>query len=136
MIGGDFNGDGAPDFLGGLDDDGDAGQVWMWLGSAIGPTILPSGQGTPAFDVQADNGGNDQDAAGYGWMAASDVDDDGDLDVIVEVMNPFNSLNHTLYLATNDGSAGFIVTTIGTSTSAWGQSAALVQSPIGAPIRP
>ncbi len=134
---GDFNGDGAPDLVGGLDDDGDAGQVWIWLGNPLGPAALPFGPGVPLFDVNTpDSTGGSNDAPGYGWPFASDVDDDGDLDIVVAVMEPFNSTNHTLYLATNDGLGNFTVSTIGPTQATWGGGDVFMQSSVGVQVRP
>jgi|GEM_PF-2117926 len=135
---GDFNGDGAIDYVGGLDDDGDAGQVWMWEGIPGGPSTLPSGGGVEAFDVEPDGAGSDTNEPGYGWLFPGDADDDGDLDVFVTVMDPFGGANHVVYLATNDGLGGFTVSTIGSSDNSWGDGGdnARVQSSLGVPVRP
>ena len=79
---GDFNGDGAIDFIGGLDDDGDAGQVWMWEGQPFAPSTLPSGQGVEAFDVNGDGEFDMDDVLHMLRMShdAFDMDGDGDVD--------------------------------------------------------
>ena len=136
VVAGDFNGDGAVDFLGGLDDDGDAGQVWMWPGSPVGPSTLPSGGGQEAFDVEPDGGGPDQNDPGYGWMYPSDVDGDGDLDVVVSVMDPFGDLDQTMYLATNDGLGNFTVSEIDDSQSSWDNGDERIQPVVGVPMLP
>ena len=134
---GDFNGDGVPDLIGGLDDDGDAGQVWIWAGDPTAPSALPSGAGVELFDVnEPDSSAGSNNAPGYGWPFASDVDDDGDLDVVIAYMDPFNTVDHTLALATNDGLGNFTVSTIGPTNATWGGGNAFLQSSIGVQVRP
>ena len=98
---GDFDGDGDNDFVGGLDDDGDAGQAWIWLQE--NDQILPR---RDAFDVnpQDEQGSN---APGYGWMYPLDVDADADLDIITVTMSPFFEGPMDLHLVRNDGNANF-----------------------------
>ena len=133
----DFNGDTAPDLIGGFDDDGDAGQAWIWAGSPFGPAVLPNGSGVEVFDVnEPDSSGGSSDAPGFGWPAASDVDDDGDVDVIVRYMSPFNSVNQELALATNDGLGNFTVSVIGSTESTWGGGDVFIQSSVGVQVRP
>ena len=106
---GDLNGDGFSDFFGGLDDDDDAGQVWVWYGDVSG--TLPSGGGAELFDVTADIPNDDGDLddsnePGRGWMFPYDADGDGDLDVLVSYMNPNSSLTRVIKVAINDGTGG------------------------------
>jgi hypothetical protein len=129
----DFDGDGDIDMLGGLDDDGDAGQVWYWSG---GP-ILPSGLGSEAFDVnEPDTGALNQDLPGYGWMSPYDWNGDGAMDVLVSYMDPHNSVDRTLVVALNDGNANFTVHQVGFSNHAYGSGAAEVQDIIAVPVWP
>jgi len=134
---GDFNRDTAPDLIGGLDDDGDAGQAWIWLGNPTGGSVLPSGAGVEVFDVNTpDTGNGNNDDPGYGWPYASDVDDDGDLDVVITVMDPFGDEDHTMYLALNDGFGAFTVSTIGDTNNQFGGGDAFIQSSVGVQVRP
>ncbi len=97
----DFDGDGDVDIVGGLDDDGDSGQAWIWIleeGEIVG--------GGEAFDVNPAEE-NSQNEAGYGWMYPLDVDADGDLDLITVTMNPFLEGPMDLHLVRNDGSGSF-----------------------------
>jgi hypothetical protein len=98
----DFDGDGNLDILGGLDDDGDAGQTWLWTQDDNDQLTF---QGE-AFDV---NPGDEdaRDAPGYGWMYPLDVDYDGDMDVITVTMAPFFEGPLDLHLVINDGDARF-----------------------------
>jgi len=129
----DFDGDGDIDMLGGLDDDGDAGQVWYWSG---GP-ILPSGLGSEAFDVnEPDSGSSDANEPGYGWMSPYDWNGDGAMDVLVSFMDPHNGVDRTLVVALNDGSANFTVHPVGSSNHAYGSGDAEVQDIISVPAWP
>jgi len=139
----DFDGDGALDYLGGFDDDGDAGQGWIWFGDPTDPAIYPSGPGTPAFDVTVpDNplqwGFPDEDLPGWGFPYPYDWDGDGDMDVVVSVLNPMFSANRTLYLAENTGLASFVVSEIGPSIGSWGTvgTSELAQDILGIPVFP
>ena len=73
---GDFNGDGLPDLIAGLDDDGDPGQVWILLGDG-------SGLGAPqeVLDV-APNVESGSDDLGYGGLLLHDWNADGQADVL------------------------------------------------------
>ena len=97
----DFDGDGDTDIVGGLDDDNDSGQAWIW--------ILQDGEiedAYEAFDVNpaAEDASNE---AGYGWMYPLDVDSDGDMDLITVTMNPFLEGPMDLHLVRNDGNGTF-----------------------------
>jgi hypothetical protein len=134
----DFDGDGEVDFLGGLDDDEDAGQAWVWLNDPANPA-LPSGPGIEAFDVNVpDLIGGSSDDVGRGWPYPYDWDDDGDVDVIVSIIDPFPSNDRTLWVALNDGAANFALTEVGTSEGTWGTSSygEYVQDIIGVPVFP
>ena len=130
----DFNGDGQIDLLGGLDDDGDAGQVWFWAGG----TSLPSGQGAEAFDVNESvgTGSGDDDLPGYGWMSPYDWNGDGFMDVIISSMNPHNSSIRLLTVALNDGSANFSLQTIGNSSHGQANTYRTTQDILSVPIWP
>jgi len=95
----DFDGDGALDMLGGFDDDGDAGQSWIWTGGLANW----NGGGTAAFDLNPNSGTNASNAVGYGWPYPFDADQDGDPDLIVKIIEPFNSNNRMLYFVENVG---------------------------------
>ena len=95
----DFDGDGLLDLLGGFDDDGDAGRSWLWSGGLTNW----SGGGTPSIDVNPNSGTNAQNVAGYGWAYPFDADQDGDMDVLLKIIDPFPSNNRALYLVTNSG---------------------------------
>jgi len=130
----DFDGDGDIDMLGGLDDDGDAGQVWYWSG---GP-IYPGGLGSEAFDVNEafGSGINDQDEPGYGWMSPYDWNGDGAMDVLVSYMDPHNSGDRTLVVAINDGNANFTLSAVGNSQHAYAHNHNAVQDVISVPVYP
>ena len=130
----DFDGDGDVDMLGGLDDDGDAGQVWFWAGGSA----YPSGQGVEAFDINETpgTGSGDSDLPGYGWMSPYDWNGDGSMDVLISSMNPQDSTDRLLTVALNDGSANFTLQSIGTSTHAHGPAYPEVQDIISVPVWP
>ncbi|HCP46738.1 MAG TPA: hypothetical protein DIU15_11880, partial [Deltaproteobacteria bacterium] len=116
----DFNGDGLVDFIGGLDDDGDAGQTWIWLQDPLNPGN-PSGLGVESFDVTPDPGGGlpDDNLPGYGWLYPYDWDADGDVDLVVSYQDPWWDLDRTLMLAVNDGDANFSLVDLGYTTHMW-----------------
>jgi hypothetical protein len=130
----DFDGDGDIDLLGGLDDDGDAGQVWLWPGGSS----YPSGQGTESFDINetAGTGSGDDDLPGYGWMSPYDWNGDGSMDVLISSMDPQDSAVRLLTVALNDGSANFTLQSIGTSTHGHGSIYREVQDIISVPVWP
>ena len=102
----DFNNDNYLDLLVGLDDDGDPGGVWLYVGDNSGTFTLTSP--TPAFDLDPQhNSGNDHHAGG-GSMDACDVDHDGDPDIVALVRGtdspPFNP---TLWLIKSTGNGTF-----------------------------
>ena len=136
----DFDGDGALDFLGGFDDDLDAGQGWIWFGDPADPAAYPSGAGTPAFDVTLPDPPalDDNNEPGWAFPVAYDWDGDGDQDVVVSVVDPMNSEDRMLYIALNDGLGSFTVSPIGPSTGTWGTSGnlELVQDVNGVPVWP
>ena len=129
----DFDGDGWADIVGGLDDDGDAGQAWIWLTNPLSPSPA-SGPGVEAFDLYPGiETGNDN--PGYGWMYPYDWDSDGDIDIIANVMDPAFGENQTVFLALNDGGGTFSVTEVGSTVSSTG-GAPIVQTGIGVPVFP
>ena len=73
---GDFNGDGQPDLMAGLDDDGDPGQVWILLGDGTGLSAP-----TEVLDV-AENVESGSDDLGYGSLILHDWNADGQSDVL------------------------------------------------------
>ncbi len=107
----DLNGDGFVDFIGGLDDDGDAGQVWVWWGDVSG--TLPSGDGEEAFDVNTPDVPNDEgemdddDKPGYGWLFPYDHDGDGDIDLLVDWSTVGFGSPRAIAMAINDGAGNF-----------------------------
>jgi hypothetical protein len=140
----DLDGDGLLDMVGGLDDDGDAGQAWMWLQD---PSNLgnPSGAGVEAFDLWPDDwapgplpwdADGDEDEPGWGWIYPYDWDGDEDIDLLVSWQNPAWSTSRTLTLAVNDGNAGFTLQTIGTTSHQWGTSYAAAQDVVSMPVWP
>jgi len=133
----DFNGDGTVDMLGGFDDDGDAGQAWLWATDPTNPTY-PSGTGVPSLDVNLPDSGSDSDSPGYGWPYPYDWDDDGDMDVLVSVHDPWNSTDRTIWVGLNDGAANFTAIEVGTTTHGWGSSGSseLIQDLISVPVWP
>ena len=130
----DFDGDGDIDLLGGLDDDGDAGQVWFWSGSVI----YPSGQGVEAFDINETpgTGSGDNDLSGYGWMFPYDWNGDGFVDVLISSMHPNDSQDRLLTVALNDGAAHFTLQTIGNSSHGFGMSYRAIQDVVAVPVWP
>ncbi len=134
----DFDGDGTIDYLGGFDDDDDAGQAWIWFTDPVAGD-LPSGPGVEALDVNVpDLADGSQDDVGRGWPYPYDWDDDGDMDVIISIIEPFPSNDRVLYVGLNDGTGSFTVTEVGESAGAWGGSSSweFVQEPIGVPAFP
>ena len=130
----DFTGGGL-DVLGGLDDDGDPGQVWIWEPSTLGPAPY-SGPGVAALDVNpGDESGNDE--PGYGWMFPWDWDGDGDQDIVANVLSSFNDNTLTLWYVENLGgsnAAGWAAPVqIGESEGSTGGDT-IVQSSVGMPI--
>jgi hypothetical protein len=102
---GDFNNDGCADFAAGVDDDGNPGAVWLFLGDNTGTFSLISE--TPVFDLDpVHNSG--QDRTGTGHMDAYDVDQDGNLDLIAYVhgrnQEPFDP---SLWLIPGNGDGSF-----------------------------
>ena len=115
----DYDGDGTLDLLGGFDDDGDAGQAWLWTGGLTNW----SGPGIESVDLNPSVEGGGSNDTGYGWPYPMDVDQDGDMDVVVKIIEPFSSNNRMLYYVENQG--GVIGTTwssIGQSWTQWGGS--------------
>ena len=127
----DFNGDGAPELMGGLDDDGDAGQVWIWPSSGGEPTP-PQGPGQEAFDI-TQGGNNQQDAPGYGWMAAHDWDADGNMDVLVSSLDPFGGIAVSLWVAWGRGDGTFEPEYIGEGFHNYDEEDFWVQDFLGVP---
>ncbi len=80
---GDFTGDGLGDVVMGLDDDGDAGQAWIYPGTGPGQF---SGSYLEAFDINPGcESGCADDPGATGSARVFDFDFDGDLDVMVGV---------------------------------------------------
>ena len=133
----DVDGDGALDFVGGLDDDGDAGQVYVWWSDDF-VAGLPWGEGDDLFDVTPDLTSEDSNQPGYGWLYAYDWDADGDVDFLVTYMDPAWTYSRTIELAVNDGTGSFTVQYVDTATHTWGSSGTnlLVPDDIGVPIWP
>ena len=133
----DVDGDGALDFVGGLDDDGDAGQVYVWWSSGFAGG-LPSGEGDDLFDVTPDLSSSDSNQPGYGWLYAYDWHADGDVDFLVTYMDPAWTADRTIVLAVNDGTGSFTIEPVDTATHTWGTStgAQLVPDDIGVPVWP
>jgi len=104
MLFGDFTGDGQGDVCMGLDDDGDAGQAWIYPGTGPG-TFSDAYQ--EAFDINTGcESGCSDDPGATGSARIFDFDFDGDLDVMVGtytggVWGPPTQIN--LFLGNNDG---------------------------------
>ncbi len=135
VLAGDFTGDGLTDLVGGFDDDGDPGQVWIWQTTSVSPSPF-SGPGTEVFDVNpGDESGNDE--PGYGWGFPWDWDGDGDLDVVATVLTSFNDSEMTLWYVENIGGVDWggwaAPMVIGTSDSATGGDN-IIQTSMGMPL--
>ena len=130
----DVNGDGSLDFVGGLDDDGDAGQIYVWTGP-FGGSTWPSGAGVPLVDLTPDTGASDVDQPGYGWLYPYDWDGDGVDDLIATVMDPFGTTDRALYLALNDGSGAYTVSLIDDDLDS-AYNSTYVQDPLMVPVWP
>jgi hypothetical protein len=134
----DFTGDNMLDLIAGLDDDGDAGQAWLYPMDSVTGTWASTG--TAAFDVEPGiESGNDN--PGYGWMYPYDWNEDGHPDLVATVMEPFYTGDHTLHAAlsglSSAGDIGWTATEIGSTDGANGSnSGTLVQTSIGVPVFP
>ena len=134
----DVDGDGALDFVGGLDDDGDAGQVWVWWSGDF-VDGAPDGEGDELFDVTPDiSYDDDANQPGYGWLYAYDWDADGDMDLLVDYSDPAWTATRVIELAVNDGAGNFTLQYVDTSVHTWGTSSSmqLVPDDIGVPVWP
>lgn len=102
---GDYDNDGCPDFAAGVDDDGNPGAVWLYLGNNTGLFQLTSE--TPVFDLDpVHNSG--QDRTGTGHMDAFDVDQDGNMDIIAFVYGADHApFSPTLWLIRGNGDGTF-----------------------------
>lgn len=102
---GDFDSDGCLDFVAGVDDDGDPGAVWLFVGDSTGSFRL--GSPIPVFDLDPMHNSG-QDRTGTGHMDAYDVDQDGNVDLVAFVhgrdTGPFNP---TLWLVRGRGDGSF-----------------------------
>ena len=133
LVLGDFDGDGVIDLAGGLDDDGDSGQVWIWFGDSEEPGEF-SGGGVPAFDLVPGNSGSDQ--PGLGSLTTYDVDGDGDLDLIASIQPSYAVCDRDLYVALNDGSGNFVHSWAGVTECQWGANSIWLQDFYGVPTLP
>ena len=125
---GDFDGDGDTDILGGLDDDGDSGQVWMW--------VLEDQQVVDvveAFDVNPGEE-NSQNEAGYGWLYPFDADGDGDLDVVTATQNPFLEGPMDLHLIINAGGSFEAPRRFGTALHPLSEFSMWIQVEVAVPV--
>ena len=83
MVFGEFTGDGIGDVLMGLDDDGDAGQAWIYPGTGPGQ-FSPSS--IEAFDINTScESGCADDPGATASARTFDFDFDGDMDIMVGV---------------------------------------------------
>ena len=131
----DFDGDGEVDLLGGFDDDGDAGQGWLWSG-AVAPGYA-SGPGVPVLDVNPSVESGGVDEAGLGWPYPHDLDDDGDVDLVLSVMLASGGIDRELVVALNDGSGAFAApVAFATTVHALDGRYAWVQDQVAVPIWP
>jgi len=103
---GDFNNNNCLDLIVGLDDDGNPGGAWLYLGDSSGTFILSDS--TPVFDLDPLHNSGEDHKTGIGYMDAYDVDKDGNLDVIAFVLGadevPYNP---TLWLIKGIGDGTF-----------------------------
>ena len=85
MVFGEFTGDGIGDIMMGLDDDGDAGQAWIYPGTGPGQF---SASHIEAFDINpACESGCADDPGATSSARVFDFDFDSDLDVMVGIHN-------------------------------------------------
>lgn len=95
--------DGWIDFIVGQDDDGDPGQVWLYINNLPTRFIGPF----EVYDLQPTiEGGSEMPGSGY--ADALDCDGDGDFDVVATGQTIFGDpLAITLYCITGNGAGGF-----------------------------
>jgi hypothetical protein len=102
----DFNGDSCADLVIGVDDDGNPGGVWLYLGDNSGSFTLAST--TAVFDLDTLHNSGSDHYTGGGHLDACDVDRDGNMDVIAFVYGtdgrPFEP---TLWLVYGNGDGTF-----------------------------
>ncbi len=110
VVFGEFTGDGIGDVLMGLDDDGDAGQAWIYPGTGPGQF---SASHTEAFDINHTcESGCADDPGATASARTFDFDFDGDMDIMVGVhtggvWGPPSQV-HVL-LGNNDGTFGALL---------------------------
>ena len=131
----DFDGDGLVDLLGGFDDDGDAGQAWLWSDVVAASGSL--GAGVPALDINPDAESEALGAAGLGWPVSYDWNGDGHADVLVSAMTGAGGTDRELFAALGDGSGGFSEPTLfAASEHDLDTRYARVQDQLGVPLWP
>ncbi len=124
----DLNRDGIVEYFGGLDDDGDPGQAWLW--QPAGPWALPSGPGTELVDLNpGQESGSDE--AGYGWLYPWDTNRPEGIDLVAASLDGGQNDGTSIHYIENLGSSGFTATVLGNAWHSFGNNNMLMQDFIG-----
>jgi hypothetical protein len=124
----DLNRDGIVEYFGGLDDDGDPGQAWLW--QPAGPWSLPSGPGVELVDLNpGQESGSDE--AGYGWLYPWDTHRPEGMDLVATSLAGMDNNVVNIHYIENLGSGGFTATVLGNAWHSFGNNNILMQDFIG-----